>query len=91
MNMRDYVDEVAKEAKLTTEIVRRVIAAQAHTAHQALIAGDAVTIPHLVKLTPKLRAARTCRNPRTGEPVPVPEKRVVTAKPVKALADYVAL
>jgi nucleoid DNA-binding protein len=33
----------------------------------------------------KRRAARRARNPRTGDPVPVPEKCVVTFKPGKEM------
>ena len=31
----------------------------------------------------KVRAARTAKNPKSGEPVQVPEKRVMTFKPSK--------
>lgn len=52
--------------------------------------GRKVTVPGLVKLTPKQRPARTSRNPRTGEPISVPAKAVVVAKPVTALSTRIA-
>lgn len=49
-------------------------------AKAALANGSAVTIPGLVKLAPKDRAARIARNPATGEAVQVAAKTVVVAK-----------
>ncbi len=41
-------------------------------------------------LETKTRGARMGRNPRTGEPVPVSERRVVIFKPGKDLKELVA-
>lgn len=42
--------------------------------------GDRVAIQGFGIFRMKTRAARTSRNPRTGEPVQVPEKKVLTFK-----------
>ncbi len=52
--------------------------------------GEEVTIPGLVRLSPKHREARTGRHPVTGAPIAIAKRRVVNAKAVKALADHVA-
>lgn len=51
------------------------------------IAHEEVTLPGIGKLKPKTRAARTGRNPATGEEVQIPEKVTVTFKPAKPLID----
>lgn len=46
-----------------------------------------ITLPGIGKLKPKTRAARTGRNPATGDEVQIPEKVTVTFKPAKPLID----
>lgn len=49
-------------------------------------AGERVNIGSFGSFVVKTRAARTARNPHTGEPVEVPEKRVLTFRPAKPKA-----
>ncbi|MGL5936777.1 MAG: HU family DNA-binding protein, partial [Cetobacterium sp.] len=42
------------------------------------------------KFETKTQSARVCRNPKTGEEVKVPEKKVVKFKVGKGLAEKVA-
>jgi DNA-binding protein HU-beta len=44
---------------------------------EAVKHGDTVTFPNVGKLSCRVQAARTARNPRTGEPVKVPAKVAV--------------
>ncbi len=52
--------------------------------------GGTVDIAGFGKFEGAMRDARTARNPRTGEMVPVPAKRVPKFKAGKALKDTVA-
>ena len=52
-----------------------------------LRAGSAVSIPGVGNLRVKTRAARTGRNPKTGEPIQIPERRVVVFSAGKALKE----
>ena len=52
--------------------------------------GGTVDIAGFGKFEGSMRAARTARNPRTGEMVDVPAKRVPKFKAGKALKDEVA-
>lgn len=59
---------------------------------KGLADGDAyceaeVTLPGLGKLKTVTRAARTGRNPQTGEPVRIPERVTVKFSAAKALTD----
>ncbi|OHA56759.1 MAG: DNA-binding protein HU [Candidatus Vogelbacteria bacterium GWA1_51_14] len=51
--------------------------------------GEEVSIAGLGIFSTKVRAARTARNPRTGETVQVPSMRVPKFRPAKALKDAV--
>ena len=52
---------------------------------QELTAGGEVPLPGLGKLKTKDRAARMGRNPRTGEAVTIPARRVVVFAPSEKL------
>jgi len=56
----------------------------------ALREHGAMTLPGLLKIEAKTRAARTMRNPATGEAIEKPAVVVPQAKPVKMLKDSVA-
>lgn len=45
-----------------------------------LLAGEEVNFPEVGKLKPAQRKARTARNPRTGEPLPIPAKTAIVFK-----------
>ncbi|MBY0362333.1 MAG: integration host factor subunit beta [Phreatobacter sp.] len=51
----------------------------------ALVAGDRVELRGFGAFTVKAREARTGRNPKTGEAVPVADKRVLAFKVVKGM------
>ena len=55
----------------------------------ALKGGDEVSIAGLGIFSVKQRAARTARNPRTGEKIEVPAMRVPKFRAAKALKDAV--
>lgn len=48
-----------------------------------LLGGGEVSVPGVGKLVTEERAARMGRNPRTGEPVQIPERKVVKLRPGK--------
>jgi len=52
--------------------------------------GNLVNLQGFGKFEQKTRAARTGRNPRTGEAVEIAEKKVITFKPAKQVRDEVA-
>lgn len=90
MTKAELIDAISTNTGLIKSAVEEVLDAQAETIADTLAKGGSVTVPGLVILKPKDRAARTGRNPKTGASVDIPAKTVVTAKPVKALADKVA-
>ena len=56
---------------------------------EALARGDTAEIPGVVRLKREQRAARTGRNPQTGETLQIPARKVVAFRRVKRLEDTV--
>jgi DNA-binding protein HU-beta len=90
MNGSDLVDEVADNLDLPRATVRMMLVELTASATRALREGESVTVPGLAKLTPVDRPARIYRNPRGGEPIRAPAKRIVKISALKALKDAVA-
>lgn len=82
MTKKDIVLKVASE---TTEVkqldVKHVVQKTLDTIVAALAEGKTVELRKFGIFKVKSRKGRTGRNPRTGEKVPVPPKRVVAFKP----------
>lgn len=89
LKKEELVAAVAEETKLTKADVTRVIASIEANITAALIEGKQVKLPGFVAFDPKVSAARTMRNPSTGEPIEVAEKKVVKVRPLTALAEAV--
>lgn len=87
MNKQDLVKNIAARTGLPQRAVEDMLAVQAEQAHAALYAGEEFTVPGIGRLTATQRAARTGRNPKTGEQIHIPAKRTPTFTAAKALKD----
>jgi nucleoid DNA-binding protein len=81
MTKKDIVLKVASETGLKQLDVKRVVQKSLEAVVSALSEGHTVELRNFGIFKVKSRKGRTGRNPRTGEKVPVPPKRVVTFKP----------
>ncbi len=86
---RDLVIQVANQTGLLQHEVRRVVDCTLDTIIQALAGKEPLEIRNFGVFKVRVREARLGRNPRTGEEVPIPEKRIATFKPGKALKGKV--
>jgi DNA-binding protein HU-beta len=68
----------------TALAVDAMLRALVHT----LASGERVQLPGLGVIEPDVRAARTMRNPSTGDPVDVPAKWVFRFRPASRLSEY---
>lgn len=59
------------------------------TVHEFASKGEKVVLKDIVTIETKVQKAHTARNPRTGDPVDVPEKTVPVVKATGALKDAV--
>ncbi len=89
MNKADIVDAIQAAVGGTKADAERAIEAVIEAIYQGLKKGGEVSIAGLGIFTAKVRAARTGRNPRTGEAIKVPAMRVPKFRAAKALKDSV--
>lgn len=90
MTKADLLKAISSDAGETAATVDAVLTSLANVTSKALGEGEDVTIPGLIKLDTKERAARKGRNPKTGEEIDIAAKTVVSVKVLKGLADHVA-
>lgn len=92
MTKQELINEIAAHTSNTgtsKASIKFVLDAQATIAQLELQKGGEVTLPGLGKLTVKSRAARTGRNPATGEEMQIAAKNVPHFSAAKALKDAV--
>lgn len=87
MNKGELINKLAEDANLTkvqaTEALNCVINCIGNTLKE----GDKVSLVGFGTFTMNTRDARMGRNPRTGEAIAIPEKKVVKFKPGKELTS----
>lgn len=89
MNKSELIDAVAGSADLSKAAAGRAVDATLDTIKKTLQEGDQVTLIGFGTFTVRERAARTGRDPRTGEPLEIPATKNPTFKAGKALKDAV--
>lgn len=90
MNQAELIARIAATTLQPKSVVENSLKLLGEIAQSALKDGDEVTLPGIGKLTVKAKAARTGRNPATGESIDIPAKRVPHFSAAKALKDAVA-
>jgi nucleoid DNA-binding protein len=87
MKKADLIKAVAEASGVNQKNVDAVLTAFTLVTMKSLSQGEEVTIQDIGKLSVKARAARTGRNPATGETIQIAAGRTVTFKAAKALND----
>ncbi len=90
MNKSELVDAIAQKGGLTKVDAAKALDATIESISEALKAGDTVTLVGFGSFSVKERAARTGRNPKTGEELKIPASKVPSFKAGKGLKDSVA-
>ena len=88
-NKMDLVEKVASTIGSTKADAERAVEAVITMITDKLKSGEEVSIAGLGIFSAKQRAARTARNPRTGESIQVAAMRVPKFRAAKALKDAV--
>ena len=81
LTKKDLVLSVSKDTGITQVDAKRVIQRTLDHLLQALKEGKTVELRNFGVFKVRQRAPRRGRNPKTGQEVPVPPKRVVVFKP----------
>ncbi|MFE0776994.1 HU family DNA-binding protein [Streptomyces sp. NPDC058861] len=73
MNRSELINALADRAEVTRKDADAVLTALAETVGEVVAKGDEkVTIPGFLTFERTHRAARTARNPQTGDPINIP-------------------
>src|SRR5678809_1813932 len=89
MTKADLVEEVAKVTELTRKDSEVIVDTMFESVIKAVKAGDKLEVRGFGSFRVRQRNARVGRNPKTGEKVEVPAKRVPYFKPSKELKDLI--
>ena len=90
MTKKEIVHKLARENGVTQEVTQAVVQGVFDEITNALVEDGRIELRNFGVFEVKDRAARSALNPRTGEPVDVPAKRVVRFKPGRYFAKRVA-
>lgn len=85
MNKRELVEAVADTTGLAKSEAESAVDAVVTTISGALAGGDKVTLPGFGTFEVRERAARTGRNPQTGETMDISASKSAGFKPASAL------
>jgi DNA-binding protein HU-beta len=89
MNKAQLIDAIAEKAGLTKADAKKALDAFVESTTDALKNGDRVALIGFGSFAVATRSARTGRNPQSGAPIEIPEKKVVKFKPGAELSDAV--
>lgn len=91
MTKQEFVALYQEKMELTTKKeAERLVNGFFSTLEEVLVNGDDLSVLGFGKFETTTQSARTCRNPKTGEEIKVPEKKVVKFRVGKGLAEKVA-
>lgn len=89
MNKHDLIAKIANETGTTKSSAAAAVDSLLDGITHALKKGDAITFVGFGTFKTSQRRARVARNPRTGDPIKIPKRRVVRFTAGKALKGAV--
>lgn len=90
MNKTDLINSVASAAKLSKADSQRAVDAIINAVQNGLKKGEEVRLVGFGTFKVTKRKATQGRNPRTGQPIQIPAKKLPKFSPGKALKELVA-
>jgi DNA-binding protein HU-beta len=89
MNKSDLIDSVSANSGLSKADAQRALDATIESISQALKKGDSVSLVGFGTFSVKTRAARTGRNPATGETIKIKASKTPSFKAGKGFKDAI--
>ena len=89
MNKRDLIAQIAQDMGVTKNSAGAAVDSLLETITKALKKGDAITFVGFGTFKTTERRARMAKNPRTGDAIKIPKRRVVRFTAGKALRSAV--
>ena len=89
MNKAELIEVIAKDAQLSKAAAQAALDATVAAVVKAVTKGDSVSLVGFGSFSSGKRAARTGRNPQTGETIKIPAAKTVKFSAGKAFKDAV--
>jgi len=89
MRKRDIVLKISQETGIKQVVVKEIVQRTFDSILEVLKEGKRIELRNFGVFQVKRRKPRIGRNPKTGEAVSVPERRVVTFKPGLEMKKYI--
>jgi integration host factor subunit beta len=89
MTKAELVEDVARAAELTKKDAERLVEIVFESIIETLNHGEKIELRGFGSFRVRERGARRGRNPKTGDPVSIPAKRVPYFKPGKELKELI--
>ncbi len=89
MNKAELIAKIAEDSGITKVQAEKALGAFTGAVSDSLKAGNKIALVGFGTFDVSARAARTARNPRTGDPIQVPAMNVPRFKAGKGLKDAV--
>ena len=90
MNKSELIDAIAASADIPKAAASRALDAMVESVTESLKQGDSVSLVGFGTFSVKERAARTGRNPQTGQPIEIAASVAPAFKPATAFKQAVA-
>jgi DNA-binding protein HU-beta len=81
MNKSELIKKAALKAEVSQVLAAKVLDAAIDAAVEAVKKGESVQLIGIASIAVKNQAARKAKNPRTGEAINIPARKVVRIKP----------
>jgi integration host factor subunit beta len=85
----DLINKVSKEMNISKQEAEAGVNLFFETIKEAILRGEEIELRGFGSFRFRQRDSRSGRNPRTGEPVHVPSKKVLYFKPSKILKNLI--
>jgi len=85
----DLVNKISRDLNIPKQEAEEGVNLFFNTIKDAILRGEEIEIRGFGSFRLRKRTSRAGRNPRTGEPVKVPPKKVLYFKPSKLLKDSI--
>lgn len=89
MKRKVLVEKIAENVKEKPTLVQVILREFVKVLAEALKNGETVTISGLGQFKAKVTKPKIGRNPKTGEAVPIPERKKVSFRPTEWIRKYI--
>lgn len=89
MKKKELIDAISKRSGMGKNDSENALNAVISCLTDLLASGDSIVLPGFASLSVKQRAARTGRNPSTGQPLNIPASKIVSFKAGSKLKEAI--